>query len=157
VPFRPSNYVVAAAFARVRVPGRFDQRGKWLFDVAHNPDSMRALTAAIAEVKPPRPIHALVSILGDKAWPEMLVELDHAIDAGWLTIAPSADTRKWDLGWLERWLSDSARPAAMARWRLVPDFQQALSEVQSGAGTVLVTGSFHTVGDVMQELGLEAA
>ena len=157
VPFRPSKYAVAAAFARVRVPGRFDQRGKWLFDVAHNPDSMRALTAAIAEVKPPRPIHALVSILGDKAWPEMLVELDHAIDAGWLTIAPSADTRKWDLGWLERWLSDPARPAAVARWRLVPDFQQALFEVQSGAGTVLVTGSFHTVGDVMQELGLEAA
>jgi hypothetical protein len=29
-----------------------------------------------------------------------------------------------------------------------------LAEVQGGAGTVLVTGSFHTVGDVMGELGM---
>lgn len=151
---RPSREAIAAAFALASVPGRFDRRGKWLFDVAHNPDSMRALTATLAEIKPPRPIHALVSILGDKDWPEMLVELDHAIEAGFLTIAPSADTRKWDLGWLERWLADSERPAAHARWRLVPDFKEALVQAQVGAATVLVTGSFHTVGDVMQALGL---
>ena len=154
---RPSTAVTAAAFARARMPGRFDRRGKWLFDVAHNPDSMRALSAALADMAPPAPIHALVSILGDKAWPEMLVELDRAIDVGILTIAPSADTRKWDLGWLERWLGDPERPAARARWRLMPDFVAALGEVQVGAGTVLVTGSFHTVGDVMAHLGLEAA
>ena len=122
--------------------------------MAHNPDSMRALTAALAEAALPRPIHALVSIRGDKEWAEMLVELDRAIDVGVLTIAPSADTRKWDLGWLERWLEDPARPAARARWRLVPDFEQALREVQDGAGTVLVTGSFHTVGDVMEAVGV---
>jgi dihydrofolate synthase/folylpolyglutamate synthase len=154
---RPSGAATAAAFARAGVPGRFDRRGKWLFDVAHNPDSMRALTAALAETALPRPLHALVSILGDKEWAEMLVELDRAIDVGILTIVPSADTRKWDLGWLERWLEDPARPAARARWRLVPDFQQALREVQDGAGTVLVTGSFHTVGDVMEALGEEVA
>jgi dihydrofolate synthase/folylpolyglutamate synthase len=151
---RPSHDVIARAFARTRVPGRFDRRGKWLFDVAHNPDSMAALAAALASAQPPRPIHALVSILGDKDWAEMLVILDSAIDAGFLTIAPSADTRKWDLGWLERWLADPARPAAQARWRLVPDFEQALRDVQVGAGTVLVTGSFHTVGDVMRTVGI---
>ena len=85
----------------------------------------------------------------------MLVELDCAIDSGFLTIAPSADARRWDLGWLERWLADPARPAAQARWRLVPDFKEALRDVQAGAGTVLVTGSFHTVGDVLQELGFD--
>lgn len=157
IGIRPSRDATASAFARARVPGRFDCRGKWLFDVAHNPDSMAALVAALVDARPPRPIHALVSILGDKDWPEMLVTLDEAIDAGYLTIAPSADTRKWDLGWLERWLADPARPAAHARWRLVPDFEQALREVQVGAGTVLVTGSFHTVGDVMQALGMEVA
>ncbi len=154
---RPSARATSAAFASAQVPGRFDRRGKWLFDVAHNPDSMRALTAVLGAVAPPRPIHALVSILGDKAWAEMLVELDQAIDVGVLTIAPSADTRKWDLGWLERWLGDPERPAARARWRLVADFQSALRDVQDGAGTVLVTGSFHTVGDVMQALGLAVA
>ena len=42
-----------------------------------------------------------------------------------------------------------------AAWTLVPDFRQALAEVQEGAGTMLVTGSFHTVGDVMAALGME--
>ena len=156
-PLRPSGHATAEAFARARVAGRFDRRGKWLFDVAHNPDSMRALTATLAESAVPRPVHALVSILGDKDWSEMLVELDRAIDVGVLTVAPSADSRKWDLGWLERWLVDPERPAARARWRLIPDFGEAMREVQAGAGTVLVTGSFHTVGDVMGELGLEVA
>jgi folylpolyglutamate synthase/dihydropteroate synthase len=41
-------------------------------------------------------------------------------------------------------------------WSLVPDFQEAIATVQDGAGTVLVTGSFHTVGDVMQSLGMDA-
>jgi len=37
---------------------------------------------------------------------------------------------------------------------LIPDFREALAQVQRGAGTVLVTGSFHTVGDVMEALGM---
>jgi folylpolyglutamate synthase/dihydropteroate synthase len=56
--------------------------------------------------------------------------------------------------WLQQWLHDGARPRANAEWSLRPDFLQALAEVQEGAGTVLVTGSFHTVGDVMRQLGL---
>lgn len=138
------------AFATVRVPGRLDRRGKWLYDVAHNPDGVAALAAALRETPPAGPIHALVSILGDKDWPEMLVGLDQVIDLGVLTVAPSADTRRWDLAWLRRWLADPTRPSAQAHWRLIPDFREALEEVERGAGTVLVTGSFHTVGDVMQ-------
>ncbi|HEY3935732.1 MAG TPA: Mur ligase family protein [Gemmatimonadales bacterium] len=151
---RPSGEEIAAAFARARIAGRFDRRGKWIFDVAHNPDSMRALVATLREATVTRPVHALVSILGDKEWAEMLVELDQAIDVGILTIAPSADTRKWDLSWLEAWLADPARPAARAEWHLVPEFAAALERVQRGAGTVLITGSFHTVGDVMKALGM---
>jgi folylpolyglutamate synthase/dihydropteroate synthase len=33
-----------------------------------------------------------------------------------------------------------------------PDFERALHDIQDGAGTVLVTGSFHTVGDAMARL-----
>ena len=155
VPFRPESVVKAAAFARARVAGRLDRRGRWLFDVAHNPDGMRALTAALREMTPPRPIRALVSILGDKAYPEMLVELDQAIDVGILTVAPTATGRRWDTGWLERWLAAPGRPPAQAKWRLEPDFWRALREVESGQGTILVTGSFHTVGDVMTAKGFE--
>ncbi len=154
-PLHPDDDEVAAAFGRATIAGRFDRRGKWLFDVAHNPDSMRALVETLAANPQRHPINALVSILGDKEWTAILVELDRAIDVGILTIAPSADTRKWDTEWLERWLADPSRPRARATWHLVPDFGEALHRVQQGAETVLVTGSFHTVGDVMAELGME--
>jgi dihydrofolate synthase/folylpolyglutamate synthase len=154
-PYRPGIDSVAGGFARAHVPGRFDRRGRWVFDVAHNPDGMGALTRAIADAKLPRPIHALVSILGDKEWPEMLVTLDGAIDKGVLTMAPTAAERGWDAAWLKDWLHRADRPPARAQWSLVPDFHQALAAVQEGAGTVVVTGSFHTVGDVMSELGIE--
>ncbi len=152
-PYRPTAQATAEGFASAFVPGRLDRRGKWLFDVAHNPDGVRALVRALEDQGPPKPIHALVSILGDKEWPAMLVELDRVIDQGVLTVAPSADTRKWDLDWLRAWLERSDRPSPHARWRLIEDFPAALAEVQQGAGTVLVTGSFHTVGDVMAALG----
>ncbi|HKP29384.1 MAG TPA: hypothetical protein VJU15_08265, partial [Gemmatimonadales bacterium] len=85
---------------------------------------------------------------------DMLVMLDEVIDRGVLTVAPSADTRRWDMEWLRRWLKEPDRPAAKAVWQLIPDFQEALKAVQQGGETILVTGSFHTVGDVMAELGL---
>ena len=152
--WRPDPEAITRGFAEAWVPGRLDRRGKWLFDVAHNPDGMRSLVQALAAIRPQGPVHALVSILGDKEWPDMLVQLDRAIDRGVLTVAPTAASRGWDAAWLRRWLGDASRPPARASWTLVPDFKTALREVQRDAGTVLVTGSFHTVGDVMAELGL---
>ncbi len=154
-PYRPTLEQIGRGFGSCRVAGRLDRRGRWLFDVAHNPDGMRSLVTALAAIHPRRPLHALVSILGDKEWPEMLVKLDQAIDRGVLTIAPTAAARGWDIDWLRRWLRDPSRPPAHASWTLVPNFNEAIQTVQQGAGTVLVTGSFHTVGDVMQALGMD--
>jgi len=154
-PYRPTQEQLERAFGSTRVPGRLDRRGRWLFDVAHNPDGMRSLVTALTVMRPPRPVHALVSILGDKEWPEMLVQLDQVIDRGFLTIAPTAAARGWDIEWLRRWLRDPARPPAHAEWTLIPDFKAAIEKVQEAAGTVLVTGSFHTVGDVMTALRME--
>jgi dihydrofolate synthase / folylpolyglutamate synthase len=152
--YRPGSEPMERGFGGAYIPGRLDRRGKWLFDVAHNPDGMRALTTALATLRPARPLHALVAILGDKEWPEMLVELDRVLDRGVLTVAPTAAGRGWDAAWLRRWLAKRARPPAHAAWTLIPDFREALANVQQGAGTVLVTGSFHTVGDVMEVLGM---
>ncbi|HKH84864.1 MAG TPA: hypothetical protein VKA25_14345, partial [Gemmatimonadales bacterium] len=153
-PYRPTLEQIGQGFGSARVAGRLDRRGRWLFDVAHNPDGMRSLVTALVATRPKRPLHALVSILGDKDWPEMLVQLDQVIDRGILTIAPTAAGRGWDIDWLGRWLRDASRPPPHATWTLVPDFSEAIQKVQEGAGTILVTGSFHTVGDVMSELGM---
>ncbi len=153
-PYQPSPAAVERAFADVTVAGRLDRRGRWLFDVAHNPDGMASLVAALRAEPVPGPVHALVSILGDKPWPEMLVALDAVIDRGVLTVAPTALDRGWNTGWLQEWLERTDRPAPRAHWSLVPDFRRAIAMAREGAGTVLVTGSFHTVGDVLADLGL---
>lgn len=152
--WRPAPAAIKEGFGVARVAGRLDRRGKWLFDVAHNPDGMESLVSALDAAPPPGPVHALVSILGDKEWATMLVWLDAVVDRGILTVAPSAAERGWDLHWLRDWLGRPDRPPARAQWTLVPEFDLALREAAAGAGTVLVTGSFHTVGDVMQALGL---
>lgn len=153
--WRPDEGAVARGFAEAFIAGRLDRRGRFLFDVAHNPDGVRTLVNAMKVLDVPRPVHALVSILGDKNWAEMLVTLDQAVDRGVLTMAPTAAGRGWNFDWLDQWLSDPSRPRARARWTVDQDFRSALKRVQEGAGTVLVTGSFHTVGDAMQELGID--
>jgi dihydrofolate synthase/folylpolyglutamate synthase len=136
---RPSADAVAQAFARTTVPGRFDARGPWLFDVAHNSDGVDALCAALTAQSPMRPLHALVGILADKDWPRMLERLQTVADRLWMTNPPSAPAdRRLDLG--------------LVTVPVEPDFDRALATARVGAGTVLVTGSFHTVGDAMARL-----
>jgi len=143
--WRPSGHAVSAAFARARLPGRYDRRGRWLFDVAHNPDGLAALLAALQADPPPRPLHAVVCVLRDKDWRGMLTALGGVADRLWLTDAPSAPSdRAWDL------------PAAAAvlgpRATVERDLDRALDAAARAAGTILVTGSFHTVGDAMARL-----
>lgn len=147
-PFSVDEAAVRAGLRAARLPGRFDRRGKWVFDVAHNPDGIRALVTALGAAPMPRPILAVVSILRDKAWREMLELLAPAVDAFMLTCAPSAPAeRAWSLEEVEGW----ARGAGL---KAVADssFEHALQEARQAEGTALVTGSFHTVGDAMSRL-----
>ena len=131
-----------------RLPGRFDRRGRWIFDVAHNPDGVRALAGVLRSVQPPRPLVAVVSILKDKAWREMLETLAGSVDILMLTRAPSAPAeRAWDLAEPSRWARERGIEAAVA-----PGFGAALDAASARGATVLVTGSFHTVGDAMARL-----
>ena len=134
--------------AHARIAGRLDRRGRWLFDVAHNPDGMRALVPRSALPISRGRSTALVSILGDKEWPEMLVQLDQVLDHGVLTIAPTAAGPRLGHRVAPALAQGPARPPARAAWTLIPDFARRRGGPE-GAGTVLVTGSFHTVGDVM--------
>ena len=149
----PGSYGVDEAsirtgLAAARVSGRLDRRGRWLFDVAHNPDGARALVAALAASPPPRPLAGVVAVLGDKAWREMLSVLAPAVDVLVLTRAPSAPAeRAWSLDEVAEWCRGEGI-AAVAE----PDFDRALARGSAEARTVLVCGSFHTVGDAMARL-----
>ncbi len=137
-----------ASLANVRLPGRFHQVGRWIFDVAHNADGAGVLVRTLQHVQPARPVTALLCVLADKDWHEIIATLAQGVDRLILTNAPTAPaSRAWDLS------------AALAHARALgldakaqPDFEIALAEVQRGPGTSLVTGSFHTVGDAMARL-----
>ena len=142
---RPEPQFVAHAFKRASIPGRADQRGKWLFDVAHNPASIKALVALLPDLALRRPLHAVVGFLSDKHWEESLALLRPVVDRLWATHPPSApEERRWNL---------EAVASAAGGWAAVePNLGQALQAAEAGAGAVLVTGSFHTVGDAMARL-----
>jgi dihydrofolate synthase / folylpolyglutamate synthase len=143
-PFGPVGKNIPHSFADAYIPGRFEVRGKWIFDVAHNPDGMRVVAQALAEsaksIK--RPLHALVGIRNDKDWRPMLDALRPLTDKLILTVPPSIPL-------MQRWSIADFDPATA--W-FEPDFERALHDIQENAGTILVTGSFHTVGDAMARL-----
>ncbi len=146
-PFGPFGPWLPPSFASAYVPGRFDVRGRWIFDVAHNPDGMNVLVAALRDFDPPRPLHALVGIRNDKDWRAMLDALVPVVDRLLLTVAPSVPGH-------QRWEASDFADASLAAAgiRFEPSFDRALVDIQQDAHTVLVAGSFHTVGDAMARL-----
>jgi dihydrofolate synthase/folylpolyglutamate synthase len=140
----------ARQLPNVRIPGRFEHVGRFIFDVAHNPAGAEVVAQTIGAVAPPEPITVVLCVLRDKDWRAMIVALSRVASRFILTMAPTAPaSRAWDL--------DEALAYARERGlnaESQPDFGGALTAAQEGEGTVLVTGSFHTVGDALASLGI---
>src|SRR5438445_701767 len=147
-PFGPVGDEWPDSFAHAYVPARFDVRGRWIFDVAHNPDGARVLADTLREYDPPHPRRALVGVLGDKDYLGMIDCLTPEVDSYVFTMPDTApQRRRWDLGRLERELGHLA-----VAHEFEPQFERALERVQDDAATMIVTGSFHTVGDALARL-----
>jgi dihydrofolate synthase/folylpolyglutamate synthase len=139
---------VAQQLRNVRIPGRFQRVGRFIFDVAHNPAGTEVLVQTLTAVSPPRPVTVVLCVLRDKDWKEMIRTLSRVASRFILTMAPTAPaSRAWDLdeaALLARSLGVSVDA--------IPDFSAALQTASAGEGTVVITGSFHTVGDAMSLL-----
>lgn len=138
------------ALPRVSLPGRFQRKGKLVLDVAHNPDGIRNLVETLQLVSLPRPLATVLGVLRDKDWREMMRIICPYVDCTILTLPPSAPvSRAWDP-------SQALQFAAENRWnaRLVGDIDGALREAERDFATVVVTGSFHTVGDSLEKMRL---
>jgi len=152
---RPARQAVVRGLARVSWPGRVQlvrQGGTtWVFDVAHNVAGMETLATTLRSIGPPRPIVVLAGILGDKDWGGMLPGLLSISDAAVLTQPPSAPRER-------RWKPEQVAAALAPRFALEveADFGLALARVAEWAdgGTAVVTGSCHTVGSALGELGI---
>lgn len=149
-PWRMTLGEAVKAIPETFIPGRFHRHGKWIFDVAHNADGSRVLAGTIRSVAPPRPIWAVLCVLGDKDWRAMASQVSTVVDRIILTNAPTApESRAWDLDEVERVLSGEEMVV-----EVISHFETALRRAEGAAATVLVTGSFHTVGDAMARLQL---
>ena len=138
----------ARALPSVRLPGRFHRAGHHLFDVAHNPDGARVLAETLRLAPPPRPLALVLCVLNDKDWRGMLDVLAPLVDHLVLTLAPTAPpARSWSLEEATAYARSLAVPV-----EAIPRLEDALARAAAVAQTVLVTGSFHTVGDAMASL-----
>ncbi len=149
---------VIEAAASVRVPGRMQLIGEQpltLLDGAHNPDGMRALAEAAAEIKRGHDrLVAVVSILDDKDAAGMLGGLMPICDA--LVLTSSQNPRALPPPTLQSLARQLHGPpsevvasprAAMERAR----------ELAGPAGMVLATGSIYLVADLLAPEGRRRA
>ncbi|MBC8085725.1 MAG: bifunctional folylpolyglutamate synthase/dihydrofolate synthase [Phycisphaerae bacterium] len=139
----------AAEFlGQVHIAGRFHRVGRFIFDVAHNVDGATAVAANIRDLGVTRPLVAVVSVLKDKDWRGIIHALSGVVDEFVLTDAPTApESRAWSIDDVYAWAKASGVNVRMER-----NFDAVLATVAQGESTVLITGSFHTVGDAMERL-----
>lgn len=143
----PGWDAACAALDQVALPGRFQQVGPWIFDVAHNADGAAVLASTLRSV-PGEPVTAVLCVLGDKDWRGIMAALAPVVDGFILTNAPTAPaSRAWSL-------DEAVAYAVTQGWTVEssPDFDKALRLARDRGGRTVVTGSFHTVGDAMDRL-----
>jgi dihydrofolate synthase / folylpolyglutamate synthase len=151
-------YARAAALApsaldRVTLPGRFQREGRLILDVSHNLEGVEALCANLIAAPPERPLTAVVSILTDKPWREMLTRLAGLVDTLILTLPASAPAdRLWPLDTVAAFAATLGVPVHTHH-----ELDDALARALGEPGTTLITGSFHTVGDAMSRLQVSPA
>jgi dihydrofolate synthase/folylpolyglutamate synthase len=133
----------ARVLPSVKLPGRFERRGRFIFDVAHNPEGMAALVRTLDAVVPTRPLVVVLGVLRDKDWRGIMSAICPIADLTIVTSPPSAPaTRAWN--------PEEARAFGSANgWKTtcISDLTAAVSAASQNAATIVVTGSFHTVGD----------
>jgi dihydrofolate synthase/folylpolyglutamate synthase len=139
-------------------------RGEWhvvdgvpiLFDVAHNPPAVRCLAATLKTMGiGPSPL--VIGILADKDWPAMLDALEGVAVRAWLcgleTVGPE---RRLEEGHAMRQLA--ARPWIRWAGTVAEGLVEARRSIdRDEAGQIVVTGSFHTVGEALVALDLAAS
>ena len=139
---------VASQLRGVRIPGRFQRVGSFVFDVAHNAAGAEVLVETLSAVAPPTPVTAVLCVLRDKDWREMIRILSRVATKFIMTMAPTAPaSRAWNLDKVVMFGRELGLDV-----EAVVDLSDALNRAKARGGTVLVTGSFHTVGDAMSLL-----
>lgn len=147
----PSPDQVLDGVRRARAPGRLDVLDDpprcWILDVAHNRAGMDVLGGVLAALGPEEPVIAVAGILADKEWEPMLRVLASRVNRIVLTTPPGVpESRRWDPHAVADRLAD-------LNLLVVDPIEAAFgraAELARRGGTIVVTGSTHTVGAALK-------
>lgn len=165
---RPTTRELLEGIRTVRHSGRAEVRVAdgcaWVLDVAHNAAGARALADTLERLDLARPVVLLFGVLADKDWRAMLPPLLRRAEHAVFTVPETAlPERRWDprAAAAELLQLGEAEGAGAvfrgARTEVHEDFARAFERARALAlaGTVVVTGSVHTVGGAMRRLGID--
>ena len=116
-----------------------------MFDIAHNPATIRVLCETLGELSLPRPLVAVAGMLADKDWKGTLARLALDSDTMILTRSAAPARRRWDPFRAREWLSRERGVESIVCRNVAEAVSRGLA--LAGAGTLLVTGSATTVGE----------
>jgi len=144
---------VRNGLSMVDLPGRFQivpGQPTLVLDVAHNPHAAAALAANLDAMGFFHTSHGVCGALADKDVAALLKRLNPLIDKWYFTDLPTARAASAQ-ALLQAWQAQNTRKDATASTH--PDPQSALQAALSGADPadrIVVFGSFHTVGGVLE-------
>jgi dihydrofolate synthase/folylpolyglutamate synthase len=148
-----SAQAVRNGLALVDLPGRFQivpGRPALVLDVAHNPHSVAALAANLDAMGFFPSTHGVFGAMADKDLDAMLAKMAPLIDRWYFTDLDIARAAKAQ-ALLTRWQERNTRKDAAASTHAGPvEALQAAEAVADPADRIVVFGSFHTVGGVLE-------
>jgi dihydrofolate synthase/folylpolyglutamate synthase len=142
---------VNRALAGLRLPGRMqtiELEQDWLFDVAHNPAAAAALAASLQQCEP-RETVAMVGILDDKDVEGIVGPLAPRIGS-WIAVTANSP-RAIEAPELARRIANETGKACLIAESIGSAIENA-GAIAGPGGQVLVTGSFYTVGPILERL-----
>ncbi|MGZ5181508.1 MAG: bifunctional tetrahydrofolate synthase/dihydrofolate synthase [Ramlibacter sp.] len=144
---------VRNGLAMVELPGRFQLvpgQPALVLDVAHNPHSVAALAANLDAMGFYPTTHAVLGAMGDKDLSEMLRRMDPLVDRWYFTDLPTP--RAASAASLQAlWQATTKRKDVASSTHASPEAAlRSAVEAADPADRILVFGSFHTVGGVLQ-------
>jgi dihydrofolate synthase/folylpolyglutamate synthase len=149
LPIAVSEQAIREGLARVHWPGRFDIRGRFILDGAHNPEGAAALRETLQQLFPNRRPAFIIGILADKDIPAIFREL--APVAGRVFTVPVNSNRSADAQLLAREFKALAPQIDVQAVRF---FADAIHRTHLEPLTV-ITGSLHFIGEAMEFLHFE--
>ena len=126
---------------------------EWFFDVAHNPAAASALATTLASCETRNMTFAIVGLLDDKDVDGIIAPLTDSVDH-WIAV-PANSERAIPSSELARQISNLTARACFVADSVAGAVEFARHEA-SESDRILVTGSFFTVGPILDQLATES-